>query len=70
MRLVVGAQIQPKDRPVLEALADDLDENLTDVDDETLDRQFQLLAWLLREDRLELKIGLPSDARRRGIFPG
>ncbi|MDS0283979.1 helicase-related protein [Haloarcula onubensis] len=67
MRLIVGAQLQPKDRPVLEALADDLDENLTDLDDETLDQQLQLLAWLLREDRLELKIAVPS-CGEWGIF--
>ncbi|MBC9987877.1 helicase [Haloferax sp. AS1] len=67
MRLIVGAQLQPKDRPVLEALADDLDENLTDLDDETLDQQLQLLAWLLREDRLELKIAVPSRGEW-GIF--
>lgn len=67
MRLIVGAQLQPKDRPVLEALANDLDENLTDLDDETLDQQLQLLAWLLREDRLELKIAVPSRGEW-GIF--
>jgi len=67
MRLIVGAQLQPKDRPVLEALADDLDENLMDLDDETLDQQLQLLAWLLREDRLELKIAVPSRGEW-GIF--
>ena len=67
MRLIVGAQLQSKDRPVLEVLADDLDENLTDLDDETLDQQLQLLAWLLREDRLELKIAVPSRGEW-GIF--
>ena len=67
LRLIVGAQLQPKDRPVLEALADDLDENLTDLDDETLDQQLQLLAWLLREGRLELKIAVPSRGEW-GIF--
>ncbi|MDS0284376.1 helicase-related protein [Haloarcula onubensis] len=67
MRLIVGAQLQPKDRPVLEALANDLDENLTGLDDETLDQQLQLLAWLLREDRLELKIAVPSRGEW-GIF--
>jgi len=67
MRLIVGAQLQPKDRPVLEALADDLDKNLTGLDDETLDQQLQLLAWLLREDRLELKIAVPSRGEW-GIF--
>jgi len=67
MRLIVGAQLQPKDRPVLEALADDLDENLTGLDDDTLDQQLQLLAWLLREDRLDLKIAVPSRGEW-GIF--
>jgi|GEM_PF-246325 len=67
MRLIVGAQLQPKDRPVLEAMAEELDENLDDLDDETLDRQLQLLAWLLREDRLEIKIAIPSRGEW-GIF--
>jgi hypothetical protein len=67
MRLIVGAQLQPKDRPVLEALADRLDESLTDLDDETLDQQLQLLAWLLRENRLDLKIAVPSRGEW-GIF--
>lgn len=60
MRLVVGAQLQPKDRPVLEAIADDLKDSLEELDDEELDTRLQLLAWLLREDRLEIKIAVPK----------
>ena len=60
MRLVVGAQLQPKDRPVLEAIADGLKDSLEDLDDEELDARLQLLAWLLREDRLEIKIAVPK----------
>ena len=67
MRLVVGAQLQPKDRPVLEALADDLQHSLEELDDEKLDARLQLLAWLLREDRLEIKIAVPSQGDW-GIF--
>ena len=67
MRLVVGAQLQPKDRPVLEALADDLKESLEDLGDEELDTRLQLLAWLLREDRLEIKIAVPKQGDW-GIF--
>jgi SNF2 family DNA or RNA helicase len=64
MRLIVGAQLQPKDRPVLEAIADDLEESLTELENETLDARLQLLAWLLREDRLEIKIAVP----RHGVW--
>jgi SNF2 family DNA or RNA helicase len=67
MRLIVGSQLQPKDRPVLEALADDLEDNLSELEDETLDRQLQILAWLLREDRLQIKIAVTSDVDW-GIF--
>lgn len=67
MRLVVGAQLQPKDRPVLEAIADDLKDSLEELDDEELDTRLQLLAWLLREDRLEIKIAVPKQGDW-GIF--
>ncbi|WP_348609700.1 helicase-related protein [Halobaculum rarum] len=67
MRLVVGAQLQPKDRPVLEAIADDLKDSLEELDDEELDTRLQLLAWLLREDRLEIKIAVPKQGEW-GIF--
>ena len=67
MRLVVGAQLQPKDRPVLEAITDDLKDSLEDPDDEELDTRLQLLAWLLREDRLEIKIAVPKQGDW-GIF--
>lgn len=67
MRLVVGAQLQPKDRPVLEALAEDLEESLKDIDDDELDARLQVLAWLLREDQLEIKIAVPKQGDW-GIF--
>lgn len=67
MRLVVGAQLQPKDRPVLEAIADDLKESLEELDDDDLDARLQLLAWLLREDRLKIKIAVPTRGEW-GIF--
>jgi SNF2 family DNA or RNA helicase len=67
MRLIVGSQLQPKDRPVLEALTDDLEDNLSELEDETLDRQLQILTWLLREDRLQIKVAVTSDVDW-GIF--
>ena len=60
MRLVVGAQLQPKDRPVLEAIADDLKDSLDELEDEELDTRLKLLTWLLRENRLEIKIAVPK----------
>ena len=67
MRLIVGAQLQPKDRPVLEALADDLKDSLEELDEDTLDARLELLAWLLREGRLDIKIAVPKQGDW-GIF--
>ena len=62
MRLIVGAELYETDRPVLEALSDELSEGLDELDDERLDAQLQLLAQLLQEDRLTIKVAVP----RRG----
>jgi len=67
MRLIVGAQLQPKDRPVLEAIVDNLKDSLEEVNNQDLDARLQLLAWLLREDRLEIKIAVPQQSDW-GIF--
>jgi len=58
MRLIVGAELYETDRPVLEALSDELSEGLDELNDERLDAQLQLLAQLLREDRLPIKIAV------------
>lgn len=62
MRLIVGAELYETDRPILEALSDELSEGLDELDDERLDAQLQLLAQLLREERLTIKVAVP----RRG----
>jgi len=67
MRLVVGAQLQPKDRPILEAIADDLKGSLEELEDEELDTRLRLLTWLLREGRLKIKIAVPKQGDW-GIF--
>ncbi|GGN25421.1 hypothetical protein GCM10009021_29280 [Halarchaeum nitratireducens] len=64
MRLIVGAELYETDRPVLEALSDELSEGLDELDDERLDAQLQLLAQLLRENRLTIKVAVP----RRGSW--
>jgi len=67
MRLVVGAQLQPKDRPILEAIADDLKGSLEELEDEELDTRLRLLTWLLREGQLKIKIAVPKQGDW-GIF--
>ena len=67
MRLIVGAELYETDRPVLEALTDDLSESLDELDDERLDAQLQLLAYLLRENRLHIKVAVPRHGNW-GIF--
>jgi SNF2 family DNA or RNA helicase len=67
MRLIVGAELYETDRPVLEALSDELSEDLDELDDERLDAQLQLLAQLLREGRLTIKVAVPRQGNW-GIF--
>ena len=67
MRLIVGAELYETDRPVLEALSDELSEGLDELDEERLDAQLQLLAHLLREGRLTIKVAAPSQGNW-GIF--
>jgi len=67
MRLVVGAELYETDRPVLESLADELTEGLDELDDERLDAQLQLLAHLLRKNRLTIKVAVPRGGNW-GIF--
>lgn len=67
MRLIVGAELYETDRPVLEALSDELSEDLDELDDERLDAQLQLLAQLLRDGRLTIKVAVPRQGNW-GIF--
>jgi hypothetical protein len=67
MRLIVGAELQSHDRPILEALQDDLDDRLAEVDEDTLDKRLQILAWLLNEGRLEIRVAEPKHGNW-GVF--
>jgi SNF2 family DNA or RNA helicase len=67
MRLVVGAELYETDRPVLEALSEKLSDDLDELEDERLDAQLRLLARLLREDRLTIKVAIPRQGNW-GIF--
>lgn len=69
MRLVVGTELYTTDRPVFEALTDELSESLEELDDEQLDAQLQLLARLLREDRLHIKVAVPRQGSWRLFHP-
>jgi SNF2 family DNA or RNA helicase len=59
MRLIVGTELYESDRPVLETLTDRLKENLEDLDDERLDANLSILARLLREGRIHIKVAYP-----------
>ena len=69
MRLVVGTELYTTDRPVFEALTDELTDSLEELDDEQLDAQLQLLARLLREDRLHIKVAVPRQGSWRIFHP-
>ncbi|MDL0140385.1 SNF2-related protein [Halobacterium salinarum] len=69
MRLVVGTELYSTDRPVFEALTDELTESLDELEDEQLDAQLQLLARLLREDRLHIKVAVPRQGSWRIFHP-
>ncbi len=69
MRLVVGAELYETDRPVLETLTDELEESLEDIDDERLNAQLALLARLLREGRLHIKVAVPREGNWRIFHP-
>ncbi|MFC4360253.1 helicase-related protein [Halobium salinum] len=69
MRLVVGTELYTTDRPVFEALTDELTESLDELDDEQLNAQLQLLARLLREDRLHIKVAVPRQGSWRIFHP-
>jgi superfamily II DNA or RNA helicase len=69
MRLVVGTELYTTDRPVLEALTDELSESLDELDDERLDARLRLLARLLREDRLHIKVAVPREGSWRVFHP-
>jgi hypothetical protein len=67
MRLIVGAQLQERDRPILDALEDEFDERFTDLDESELDGRLEILAWLLENDRLEIKVAEPKHGNW-GVF--
>ncbi|WP_226011847.1 DEAD/DEAH box helicase [Halomicrobium salinisoli] len=69
MRLVVGTELYTTDRPVFEALTDELSGSLEGLDDEQLDAQLRLLARLLREDRLRIKVAVPRQGSWRVFHP-
>ena len=69
MRLIVGTELYETDRPILEALTDELNQSLEDLDDEQLDAQLQLLAHYLREGRLHIKVAVPREGSWRIFHP-
>ncbi|WP_430639378.1 helicase-related protein [Haloferax volcanii] len=69
MRLVVGTELYSTDRPVFEALTDELTDSLEELEDEQLDAQLQLLARLLREGRLHIKVAVPREGSWRIFHP-
>jgi len=50
-------------------LTDELSDSLEELEDEQLDAQLQLLARLLREDRLHIKVAVPRESSWRIFHP-
>ncbi|MGQ3330644.1 helicase-related protein [Halorubrum sp. FL23] len=69
MRLVVGTDLYKSDKPVLERLSDELRDSLEELDDEQLDAHLQLLARLLREERLHIKVAVPREGSWQIFHP-
>ena len=67
MRLIAGTELQEDDKDVLEALEKEISEENFKASDEESNQRIKLLAWLLREDRLEIKIAKPTKGNW-GIF--
>ncbi|MFB6241213.1 MAG: SNF2-related protein [Candidatus Nanosalina sp.] len=67
MRLIAGTELQEDDKDVLEALEKEISEEDFKASDEESNQRIKLLAWLLKEDRLEIKIAKPTKGNW-GIF--
>ncbi len=67
MRLIAGTELQEDDKDVLEALEKEVSEEDFKASDEESNQRIRLLAWLLKEDRLEIKIAKPTKGNW-GIF--
>ncbi len=61
MRLVVGHQLRETDRPVFEALTEELKGTLEQLQErESSPPGVRLLAWLLAEKRLDIRVAVPA----------
>ncbi|MFB6245473.1 MAG: helicase-related protein [Candidatus Nanohaloarchaea archaeon] len=67
MRLIAGTELQKDDKDVLEVLEKEISEGDFKASDEESNQRIKLLAWLLKEDRLEIKIAKPTKGNW-GIF--
>ncbi|MEZ3165412.1 SNF2-related protein [Halorubrum miltondacostae] len=69
MRLIVGTDLYKSDKPVLERLTDELEDSLEELEDEELDAHLKLLARLLREERLHIKVAVPREGNWQVFHP-
>lgn len=76
MRMVVGAQLDPEDIRAIIA-GDDLAATVAarmagtplDVSDALAERRIEALAWMVKEGRLEIKVGVPTDHHGNPLGP-
>ena len=77
MRLIAGAQLSADDIealqgrvPLEDALARNLSEQLDLAADAVAEARLQVIAWMVRSGRLEIRIGVPCDAAGRPLPSG
>lgn len=76
MRMIVGAQLDPADlRAIMEGdeleavVARRFEETPLDAADAIAEHRLAALAWLVREGRLEIKVGVPTDKLGNPLRP-
>lgn len=76
MRMIVGAQLDPEDLSAItegdelaSVVARRLEEEPLDAADAIAEHRLAALAWLVREGRLEIKVGVPTDRLGKPLSP-
>lgn len=76
MRLIVGAQLDPEDikattagADLAEVVAERMERSPLEVADAVVEQRLAVLAWLVREGRLEIRVGVPTDSLGNPLRP-
>ena len=76
MRLIVGAQLDPADirattegADLAEVVAKRMEGSPLEVADAVVEQRIAVLAWLVREGRLEIKVGVPTNSLGNPLRP-